>query len=94
VIEARAREQRLFIGEATSELPAHLDAFDFLAGVDLRPSLRSVNLDPNRWWLAELRPTQRTLRPSDQGALAVSLPAVVQARIRGPAAAVSTAGRQ
>jgi hypothetical protein len=41
-----------------------------------------------------LRPTQRTLRPSDQGALAVSLPAVVQARIRGPAAAVSTAGRQ
>ena len=79
VIDATAREQRLFIGEAMSELPAHLDAFDFLAGVDLRPSLRSIGLDPDRWWLAELRPTQRTLRPSEQGTVAVSLPAIVQA---------------
>ena len=79
VIDAAAREQRLFIDEAMNELAAHLDAFDFLAGVDLRPSLRLVGLDPDRWWLAELRPTQRTLRPSDQGAVAVSLPAVVQA---------------
>jgi hypothetical protein len=69
----------LFIGEAMSELPAHLEAFDFLAGVDLRPSLRSIGLNPDRWWLAELRPTQRTLRPSDQGAVAVSLSATVQA---------------
>jgi hypothetical protein len=72
------------------DLPAHLDAFDFLAGVDLRPSLRSIGLDPDRWWLAELRPTQRTLRPSDQGAVAVSLPAIIQAttgRSRVPAEA-------
>ena len=67
VIDAAAREQRLFIGEAMSELPAHLEAFDFLAGVDLRPSLRSLGLDPDRWWLAELRPAQRTFRPSEQG---------------------------
>ncbi len=79
VIDATAREQRLFIGEAMSELPAHLEAFDFLAGVDLRPSLRSIGLNPDRWWLAELRPTQRTLRPSDQGSVAVSLTATVQA---------------
>jgi hypothetical protein len=79
VIDAQAREQRLFIGEAMGDLPAHLEVFDFLAGVDLRPSLRSVGLDPDRWWLAELRPIQRTIRPSDQGAVAVSLPAIVHA---------------
>ncbi len=79
VIDAVARSQRLFIGEALRELPAHLDAFDFLAGVDLRPSLGLLGLDPDRWWLAELRPTQRTIRPSDQAALAVTLPGVVQA---------------
>jgi Plasmid pRiA4b ORF-3-like protein len=79
VVDTAAREQRLFIGEALSELPAHLEAFDFLAGVDLRPSLRSLGLDPDRWWLAELRPTQRTFRPSDREAVAVRLPAVVQA---------------
>ncbi len=88
VIDATARAQRLFIGDTVSEVPAHLDAFDFLAGVDLRPSLRSMGLDPDRWWLAELRPTQRTIRPSDQGAVAVTLPAIVQAttgRSRVPA---------
>jgi hypothetical protein len=79
VIDAAVREQRLFVGDAMSDLPAHLDAFEFLAGVDLRPSLRVVGLDPDRWWLAELRPTQRTIRPSDQGAVPVSLQAVVQA---------------
>lgn len=92
VIDATAREQRMFIGSAMSELAAHLDSFDFLAGVDLRPSLRLVGLDPDRWWLAELRPTQRTLRPSDQGAVAVSLSAVVQAttgRSRVPADAIA-----
>jgi hypothetical protein len=79
VIDAAVREQRLFVGDAMSDLPAHLDAFEFLAGVDLRPSLRVVGLDPDRWWLAELRPTQRTIRPSDQRAVAVSLQAIVQA---------------
>jgi hypothetical protein len=79
VVDAKAREPRLFIGEAMSELPVHLATFDFLAGVDLRPALRSIGLDPDRWWLAELRPTQRTFRPSDQGAVAVSLSAIVQA---------------
>ena len=79
VIDAAVREQRLFVGEAMGDLAAHLNAFEFLAGVDLRPSLRSIGLDPDRWWLAELRPTQRTIRPSDQGAVVVSLPGVVQA---------------
>jgi hypothetical protein len=79
VIDAGAREQRLFIGETMSQLPGHLEGFEFLAGVDLRAALRSVDLDPDRWWLAELRPTQRTFRPSDREAVAVRLPAVVQA---------------
>ncbi len=79
VIDAGARDQRLFIGDGLRQLPGHLERFEFLAGVDLRPSLRSVGLDPDRWWLAELRPTQRTFRPSDRGALPVTLAAVVQA---------------
>jgi hypothetical protein len=79
VIEVGTREQRLFIGEQVADLPDHLTAFDFLAGVDIRPSLRSVGVDPDRWWLAELRPIQRTFRPGDRQAVAVSLPAVVHA---------------
>ena len=79
VIDAGTRAQRLFLGESMGDLPAHLDAFDFLAGVDLRPSLRSVGLDPDRWWLAELRPTQHTFRPSNQRPVAVSLSTIVHA---------------
>ena len=79
VIEVGTREQRLFIRDQLVDLPGHLTRFDFLAGVDIRPSLRSVGLDPDRWWLAELRPTQRTFRPADQQSVAISLPAVVQA---------------
>ena len=79
VIEVGTREQRLFIGEQLADLPDHLRAFGFLAGVDIRPSLRSVGLDPDRWWLAELRPIQRTFRPGDREAVAVSLPAVIHA---------------
>ena len=81
VIEVGIREQRLFIGDSLADLSDHLGAFDVLAGVDLRPSLRSVGLDPDRWWLAELRPTQRTFRPGDRRAVAVSLPAIVHATV-------------
>ena len=81
VIEVGTREQRLFIGEQFADLPDHLRGFDFLAGVDIRPSLRSVGLDPDCWWLAELRPTQRTFRPGDRQAVAVSLQAVVHATV-------------
>ncbi len=79
VIDTAARSSRLFIGDALSGLAGHLDEFEFLAGVDIRPSLRSLGLDPDRWWLAELRPTQRTFRPSDREAVKVSLSAVVHA---------------
>ena len=79
VIDDGARELRLFVADELRQLPGHLGTFEFLAGVDLRPSLRSVGLDPDGWWLAELRPTQRTFRPSDQAAIPVTLAAVVQA---------------
>ena len=79
VIDAATREQRLFVGEEVRDLAAHLNAFEFLAGVDVRSSLRFVGLDPDRWWLAELRPTQRTFRPSEREAVKVSLSAVVHA---------------
>jgi hypothetical protein len=79
VIEVGTRDQRLFMGDQLADLPDHLGAFDFLAGVDIRPSLRSVGVDSDRWWLAELRPTQRTFRPIHQQAVAVRLQAVVHA---------------
>jgi len=79
VIDAETRAQRLFLDALMVDLPACLDAFDFLAGVDVRSSLRSVGVEPDRWWLAELRPVQRTFRPSDQRAVAVDLPAIVRA---------------
>jgi hypothetical protein len=79
VIDAAARSSRLFIGDALSGLAGYLEEFEFLAGVDLRSSLRLLGLDPDRWWLAELRPTQRTFRPSEREAVKVSLSAVVQA---------------
>lgn len=43
-----------------------LGRYDVLAGVDLRPSLRALGLDPERWWLAELRPVDRTHRPDER----------------------------
>ena len=79
VIDAGPRAQRLFLDTSMGDLPACLDAFDFLAGVDIRSSLRSVGVDPDRWWLAELRPTQRTFRPSDQRPVAVGLSTIVHA---------------
>jgi hypothetical protein len=80
VIDVAARSLRLFVGEQLGELAAHLETLDFLAGLDLRPSLRRLGLDPDRWWLAELRPTGRTFRPSDQGAaIRVDLSDVVRA---------------
>lgn len=79
VIDAETHAQRLFLDALMVDLPACLDAFDFLAGVDVRSSLRSVGVEPDRWWLAELRPVQRTFRPSDQRAVAVDLPAIVRA---------------
>jgi len=79
VINARTRAQRVFLDTSIGDLPAHLDGFDFLAGVDIRSSLRALGLDPDRWWLAELRPTQRTFRPSEQRPVAVGLPAIVHA---------------
>ena len=80
VVDAAGRQLRLFIGDGIRDLPAHLERFDFLAGLDVRPSLRALGLEPDRWWLAELRPSQRTFRPSEGGrALAVSLPSIVLA---------------
>ena len=79
VIDASTRALRLFLGASTDDLAACLDGFDFLAGVDIRSSLRSAGVDPDRWWLAELRPTQRTFRPSDQRPVAVDLSAIVHA---------------
>jgi hypothetical protein len=80
VVDAGSRQLEVFVGERLRELPERLATFDFLAGLDLRFSLRRVGLDPDRWWLAELRPTQRTFRPSDRGpAVPVRLSAIVEA---------------
>jgi len=70
---------QLFVGDDLLALADRLAEFDFLAGVDLRISLRAIGLDPERWLLAELRPVQRTFRPAEQSAVTVTLPAVVQA---------------
>ena len=70
---------QVFVGDNLLELPDRLGEFDFLAGVDLRTSLRAIGLDPERWLLAELRPVQRTFRPAEQSAVPVRLPGVVQA---------------
>jgi hypothetical protein len=79
VIDGATGAQRLFLDASMEDLPAHLDGFDFLAGVDIRASLRAVGVDPDRWWLAELRPTQRTFRPPDRRPVAVRLSSIVHA---------------
>jgi len=70
---------QLFMANNLLKLADRLEEFDFLAGVDLRVSLRTIGLDPERWLLAELRPVQRTFRPAERSAVPVTLPAVVQA---------------
>jgi hypothetical protein len=79
VIDLHDRAAQVFAGEDLPMLAARLGEFDFLAGVDLRISLRAIGLDPERWLLAELRPVQRTFRPADRSKVPVTLPAVVQA---------------
>lgn len=78
-IDVRTRELRLFTGEQVRDLPALLAEFDLLAGVDLRSALRSLAVNPDRWWLADLRPTQRTFRPSGLKAIPITMRAIVQA---------------
>jgi hypothetical protein len=79
MVDAAARNTRVFTGEQLQGLPAVLAEFDLLAGVDLRPSLKRLGLDPDRWWLAELRSAQRTFRPGGRAAVDVTVPALVQA---------------
>ncbi|MBF8300410.1 MAG: plasmid pRiA4b family protein [Acidobacteria bacterium] len=79
VIDLHSRDLQLFAGDNLPTLAAKLEAFDFLAGVDLRISLRALGLDPERWLLAELRPVQRTFRPAERSPVPVTLPAAVQA---------------
>lgn len=79
VIDLRSRDVQVFAGDDLARLPARLEEFDFLAGVDLRISLRALGLDPERWLLAELRPVQRTFRPAERSPVPVTLPAVVRA---------------
>jgi hypothetical protein len=61
------------------ELEAALASYDLLAGVDLRSSLRALGLDPERWWLAELRPVDRTHRPDERKSVPVTLDACIRA---------------
>jgi hypothetical protein len=79
VIDVQRRDARVFLGDDLALLAARLEDFDFLAGVDLRASLRAVGLDPDRWLLAELRPVPRTFRPAARSTVAVTLDAVVRA---------------
>jgi len=80
LIDLTHRDVEAFGGRELSTLAARLAEFDFLAGVDLRPSLRALGLDPERWLLAELRPVQKTFRPAERSApVPVTLPGVVKA---------------
>jgi hypothetical protein len=71
---------QVFVGDDLAGFRTSLQAFDFLAGVDLRALLRRIDLDPDDWLLAELRPVQKTFRPGEGATcVIVTLPAVVQA---------------
>ncbi len=79
LIDAQARSVRVFMGEDLPELGSILESFDLLTGLDLRPSLRALGLDPERWLLAEMRPTDRTHRPTDRIRVPVTLDGIVRA---------------
>ena len=80
IVDAATRAVSLFLGDTVCEVPSRLENYDYLAGVDLRPTLRRFGCEPDRWWLAELRPAQRTVRPAGDGpAVPVTLQSVVQA---------------
>jgi hypothetical protein len=79
VIDLRGGDVQLFVGDDLPKLAARLEAFDFLAGVDLRISLRALGLDPERWLVAELRPAPRTFRPAPRSTVPVTLQTIVSA---------------
>jgi hypothetical protein len=83
VIDAQARRLRILTGEELREIGSTLEAFDLLAGLDLRPSLRALGLDAERWLLAELRPTDRTHHPTYHTRVPVTLEAIIRATVRG-----------
>jgi hypothetical protein len=77
LVDAQARTVATY--PAADALRAVLVGYDLIAGVDLRASLRALGLDPERWWLSELRPTGRTHRPDDGKAVPVTLGGCIRA---------------
>jgi hypothetical protein len=62
VLDPEAHSVTTLTGEAMTELPAQLNRYDFLVGLQVRPALHLLGLDPSRWELEDLGTVRKTIR--------------------------------
>jgi hypothetical protein len=67
LVDLGTRTMRSFMPDEIGQLPAALDAFDVLIGLDLREHLVALDLEVGRWRLIDLGPPQKTLRLNKAG---------------------------
>lgn len=67
VLDPKAHSITTLTGEAMTELPDQLLRYDFLVGLQVRPVLHLLGLDPSRWELEDLGAVRKTVRINRSG---------------------------
>jgi hypothetical protein len=67
VLDVSARSIRTLAGGETSSVADVLAEFDVLVGLHIRDTLHSLDLDPDRWRLVDLKPPQKSRRLNRSG---------------------------
>jgi hypothetical protein len=67
LVDVAERSVKTYRGSTLSDAIRALGSFDLLAGLDIRATLESLGLDPDRWHLVDLGPPQKTYRLNRAG---------------------------
>lgn len=78
LIDERRRHVDTYVGSAVGSVAKRLDAYDFIAAVDVRSILRNLEFDPGKRRLGELGPSQKTKMLQSGRVLRITLDLLVQ----------------
>lgn len=67
ILDVGERSVKSYWGNTLSGAGRALESYDLLAGLDIRATLESLGLDPDRWRLVDLGPPQKTYRLNRAG---------------------------